>query len=90
MKTANIASSQVLPIGELLRSAGLVSPAHVVEAVRIQRETGEKLGAALVRQGALDAKDAAAALMVQQGLRARLAASTSQLSGTLIWNPILN
>lgn len=75
MKSATIASSQVLPIGQFLRSAGLVSPEHVVEAVRVQRETGEKLGAALVRQGALDAKDAAAALMVQQGLRASLAAN---------------
>jgi len=74
MRPAAIASSEVPPIGQFLRFAGLVSSEHVVEAVRMQRETGEKLGAALVRQGALDAKDAAAALMVQQELRASLAA----------------
>ena len=54
MRPAAIASSEVPPIGQFLRFAGLVSSEHVVEAVRMQRETGEKLGAALVRQGAID------------------------------------
>jgi len=74
MKTAELSPCQPLPIGAFLCSAGLVSPQHVEEAVRIQRATGEKLGAALVRRGALDAKDAQAALMVQERLRASLVA----------------
>jgi hypothetical protein len=62
-----------LPLGEFLCAAGLAQPSHVEAALERQRSSGDKLGAALVHSAALDPKDVAAALMVQQQVREQLA-----------------
>ena len=61
-----------LPLGTFLSSAGLVQPNQVEYALDLQRATGEKLGEVLVRQAAIDPKDIAAAVEVQQQVREHL------------------
>ncbi len=72
--TATVFSSpRPLPIGQFLCSVGLVIQEDVDAATRAQQDTGEGLVVTLVRQNALDVKDAAVTLMVQKGLRDVLA-----------------
>jgi hypothetical protein len=61
-----------LPLGEFLSSAGLVPPDQVKYALDLQRATGERLGEVLVRQAAIDPKDVAAVVEVQQQVRQHL------------------
>lgn len=72
-----------LPLGEFLSSAGLVRPAQVKYALDLQRATGEKLGEVLVRQGALDPRDIAAAVEVQHQVREHLAHDKGKATHTL-------
>jgi hypothetical protein len=58
-----------LPLGEFLCAAGLVPADKVKVALDSQRTTGEKLGEVLVRQAAIDPKDIAAVVEVQQQVR---------------------
>lgn len=76
-------TSPPLALGELLRAAGMVQPAQLQSALDWQGQSGEKLGDALVHLAAVDAKDAAAALMVQHKLREQLAQEAGQSVHTL-------
>jgi hypothetical protein len=67
-----------LALGALLSAAGLVRPAQLQAALSQQRSSGEKLGDTLVQMAAVDAKDAAAALVVQRQLRTQLALESGQ------------
>ncbi len=62
-----------LALGELLRAAGLVQARQLQAALRLQRSNGQRLGDTLVQLANLDARDAAATLMVQHKLREQLA-----------------
>jgi hypothetical protein len=67
-----------LPLGELLCAAGLAQPSQVQAALERQRSSGDKLGDALIGSAALDPKDMAATLMVQQQVRKQLAQAQAQ------------
>ncbi len=67
-----------LPLGEFLSSAGLVPPDQVRYALDLQRTTGERLGEVLVRQAAIDPKDIAAVVEVQQQVREHLSREKGQ------------
>lgn len=58
-----------LPLGGLLCAAGLIHPAELDAALQVQQATGERLGETLVRRTSVNAKDTAAALMVQRKVR---------------------
>ncbi len=73
MTTTPHTMASPLPLGMFLSSAGLVQPDQVKYALDLQRATGEKLGEVLVRQAAIDPKDIAAAVEVQQQVRQHLA-----------------
>ncbi|MDR7584361.1 MAG: hypothetical protein QN158_02075 [Armatimonadota bacterium] len=49
-------------LGEILVSAGLVTPEQITAALAIQRETGERIGEVLLRQGWISEDDLAWAL----------------------------
>lgn len=73
MPTTHHPRALPLPLGEFLSSAGLVQPEQLKAALDLQHSSGEKLGEVLVRQAALDPKDIAAVVEVQQQVRAHLA-----------------
>jgi len=56
-------------IGDILRKAGLVTAECVRDALKRQKETGEKLGRLLIRAGKISGHALRAALRVQQRLR---------------------
>ncbi len=55
-------------LGQVLKSLGLVTEAHIQEALAVQAEEGGLLGEILVRQGALDSRGLARGLAAQAGL----------------------
>jgi general secretion pathway protein E len=56
------------PIGDALIAAGKLEPAELERALRVQRDTGERLGTLLVQLGFVAERDLAAALAQEAGL----------------------
>lgn len=76
-------------LGQVLVEGGFITPATLDRALARQRETGEMLGEALVRMGALDSLDLTAVLSVQGELSSvegalSAAAGARQLLGELL------
>lgn len=55
-------------IGEILENLGLITRAQIKEGLKIQQETGERLGKILVRLGYLTSEDVCRGLATQFGL----------------------
>ncbi len=55
-------------LGQVLKSLGLVTEAHIQEALAVQAREGGLLGEILVRQGTLDSRGLARGLAAQAGL----------------------
>ena len=72
MSATLLSSKTPLPLGEFLCAAGLINRTQLESALELQRNSHEKLGQILVRLAALDPKDIAAAVEVQQQVRDHL------------------